>query len=167
MTTTINPGYSDTPIEGGKQAVITAAPVNFKEDFRVLKSGDQEARIVNVTTPIDRPEIFRFACQPISNVYTGSGIAPAMQGPLKAGRSVLVQLTDIFAVEQAGESEDLYQMPLSGHVVLRVPNSEHVTEELILQHLSRLFAGLFDTGSDSSSRLKALVRGSLLPKDVI
>lgn len=168
MTTTINQGFTDSPLpEGSKQATIVASPVNFKEDFRILRSGDQEARIINVTSPIDRPEVFRFACQNISNVYTGSGIAPGMQGPLKTGRSVLVQLSDIYSVEQTGESEDLYQMPISGHLVLRVPNSEHITEEVILNHLSRLLAGLFDTGSDSTSRLKGLVRGSLLPKDVL
>lgn len=168
MTTTINLGYTDTPLpEESVAAVITTAPVNFKDDFRVLRSGEGEARIVNTTTPLDRPEIFRFACQNISNVYTGSGIAPAMQGPLKTGRSILVQLSDIYSVEQAGVSEDLYQMPISGHLVLRVPNSEHITEELIFNHLSRLLAGLYDTGSDSTSRLRGLVRGSLLPKDVL
>lgn len=167
MPTSLKPGYTDTPIDGAVAAVLTAAPVNFREDFRVLSTGPQEATITNITSPADRPEKVRFASNPIGNIYNQTGVSPARFGPTKSGRSVLVQLTDVFSVQEDGSDEDLYQLPISAHLVLRVPNSEYVTDEVILNHLSRLWACLYDTGVNNTSRIKGLVRGSLLPRDVV
>lgn len=167
MTTSLNPGYTDTPIEGAVAAKLNAAPVNFAEDFRVLNTKPGEATITNITSPADRPEKIRFASNHIANIYNQTGVSPERFGPTKTGRSVLVQLTDVLSVQESGSDEDLYQLPLSAHLVIRVPNSEHITDEVILNQLSRLYACLFDTGVDNTNRLKALVRGSLLPRDVV
>lgn len=167
MSTSLNTGYTDSPITEGVHAVLTAAPLNFAEDFRVLSTRPGEATITNITSPSDRPEKIRFASNPISNIYQQTGVSPERFGPTKTGRSVLVQLTDVMSVQSAGSEEDLYQLPISMHLVMRVPNSEHITDEVILTQLSRLFGALYDTGVDNTQRLKGLVRGSLLPRDVV
>lgn len=166
MTNILKPGFTDTPIEGGVSPTLTAAPLNFKEDFRVLNTKPGEATITNITSPADRPEKVRFACNDVKNIYANTDVSPERYGPTKTGRSVLVQLSNVYSVEDKVSGEDLYQLPMSAHLVLRVPNSEYITDTVIIDHLERLLATLYETGKNDTLRLKALVRGSLLPRDV-
>lgn len=166
MPTTVNPGYKDTAIVGGLQAKYTAAPLNFKDDFRQTSYSGDEAVITNLTSPVDRPETFRFSQQSIANIYRSTSIESSRFGPTKGGRSILIQHNSISAVEEEGSTQDSYHLPLGIHLVLRVPNSEYVDAAVVTTQIERLLGALHETGDDGKTRLSALLRGSLLPKNV-
>lgn len=166
----INPGYTDTVITGGKQRTFKAAAVNFLEDFRLKEQKSDEVVLTNITSPTDRPETFRFAAQDIKDVYKSAGISPGFIGPVRSGKSIVVQHSAVYAVQETDSVtntvEDHFHLPMNMHLVIKAPNSELVTSELIVAQLERLLAGLQETGSDNNTRLQALMRGSMKPKGV-
>lgn len=166
MTININPGFKDTAIIGGKTATYTAAPLNFKDDFRQLSYNGDEAVITNLTSPVDRPETIRFSSQEIANIYRSTKVETSRYGPTKGGRSILIQHNSISSVEDDASAQDSYHLPMGVHLVLRLPNSEFVDAALVKTQISRLLGALQETGDDGNTRLTALLRGSLLPKDV-
>lgn len=166
MPTIVNPGFTDTPIVGGKTAKYTAAPLNFKDDFRQKSYTGDDAILTNLTSPVDRPETIRYSQQPIANIYRSTNVEPSRFGPTKGGRSILIQHNSISSVEEDGSTQDSYHLPLSTHLVLRVPNSEYIDATVIVRQIERLLGALQETGDDGKTRLSALLRGSLLPKDV-
>lgn len=167
MTTTVTKGYNDTPVEGVSSLVLDRAILNLGTDFR-LKSNDAGKEIVltNLTSPIDRPERIRIAYSEVANVYTGSGIDPSVSSPTKKGVSILVQLTNILTVKDSVDASYRQDLPLSLHMVMKIPSSEFVTAAVVEENLGRLLSGLFDTGSSSTSRLEAILRGSLVPTEL-
>lgn len=170
MPHTINPGYTDTPITGGKQRSFKAAPVNFGADFRPTIQKVDETVVTNITSPTDRPETYRFAFQDIKDIYRNAGVSAGFVGPVRSGRSIVVQHNATYAAQETDSAtnvtEDHFHLPVGMHLVMRVPNSELITPELVIAQLERLLAGLQETGSDGNTRLLALMRGSMKPKDV-
>lgn len=167
MTKVIKPGYTDTPIEGVETLSFNRGLLNFKEDFRV-KSNDNGKEIVltNITSPIDRPENLRIAYNQVSNIYNGTGIEPSMLATSKRGVNILTQLTDVYSVTDDADPDYRIDLPVSCHLVIKAPASEHITADVILTSVGRLLSSLFDTGSTSSARLEAILRGSLVPTDL-
>lgn len=167
MAKTINRGYTDTLISGDPTLTFTRGKVNIKTDFRVKNNKDgKEVVITNLTSPIDRPENFRFAYTDIANVYTGSGVDPSVAAPTKRGVSLLAQLTEVLSVTDSADPEYRIDLPMSAHLVIKVPSSEHVNAAEIVTLVGRLLSGLFDTGVSSTSRLESMLRGSLVPSEL-
>lgn len=166
MAKSISAGYTDTPISGVTTLTFPRGLVNFGADFRVKSETANEAIITNLTTPVDRPERIRFSYSDVANIYSGTDVDPSVYAPSKRGVSVLTQLTETFSVTDSVDTTYRVDLPVSAHLVLKVPASEYLTAELIEAMIGRLVSSLFETGSLTDSRLKALLRGSLLPTDL-
>lgn len=166
MAKVINKGYTDTPVSGVTSLTFPRAILNFKEDFRVKGNQPNEAVLVNITSPVDRPESIRIASSNITNVYTGTSIEPSLCAPTKRGISVLAQVTDIISVTDDTDPDYRIDLPVSYHVVIKIPANENLTSTLIQEGLGRLVSTLFDTGSTTLTRIEALIRGSLVPTDI-
>lgn len=161
MAKTAKWNYTDS---GAKSpATLTLAPLNFADDFRVVTDGPGEALIANLTTPLNKAERFRFAESTVQDVYKGTDIDKSARAATKTGVSVLVQLTDVITVSNSDDPSYEVDLPISAHVVLKVPAHEAVTETMVVQHLTRMISGCFDTGSNTGTRLAGMLRGALLP----
>jgi hypothetical protein len=167
MTKVIDHGYTDTPIEGVTTLTFPRALLNYSKDFRVKTNNNgKEVVLTNLTSPIDRSENIRIAYSDIANIYNGTGIEPSISAPTKRGVSVLTQVTDVISITDEADPDYRIDLPVSAHLVLKVPSSEFITSEEVQVLVGRLMSSLFDTGVSTTSRLNAILRGSLVPTDI-
>lgn len=167
MTKTLNQGYTDTPIEGVSALTFPRAILNYEKDFRVKTNKDgKEVILTNITSPIDRPENIRLAYTDVSNIYSGTGIEASTAAPTKGGVSILAQVTEVVSVTDDTDADFRIDLPISAHLVVKVPRSEYVTSAQVEMALGRLLSSLYDSGSTNGSRLEAILRGSLVPTGV-
>lgn len=167
MAKTVHKNYVDTPVSGVSSLSLGIDVLNFGADFRVKEDEPNEAIITNMTSPIDRPETLRYALSTVADVYKGTGIDVAYRSPSSKGLSLVCQLADIYSLydETVDDPKEQY-LPIQGHIVLKMPCNDAIDAAAIKSFLGRLVAGLFSTGVVDDTRLAALFRGSLLPKDI-
>lgn len=167
MTKVITKGYIDTPVEGVPTLTFPRAVLNIDKDFRVKSNNNgKEVVLTNITSPIDRPENIRIAYTDVANIYNGTGIEPSVAAPTKRGISVLAQVTDVISVTDSADADFRVDLPLSAHLVLKVPASEYVTAVQVKEVIGRLLSTIYDTGSTADSRLEGILRGSLVPTEL-
>jgi hypothetical protein len=166
MTKVVSYGFTDTPISGVSALDFPRGLVNYSKDFRLKANAPSEVILTNITSPIGKPENVRVAVSDIANVYSGTGIEPNVYSPSTKGISVLAQVTFVMTVTDSTDPDFKIDLPLSFHMVVKVPNSEYITADVVKAGVGRLLSSLFDTGSLENSRLEAILRGSLLPQEV-
>lgn len=167
MALTKSNGYTDTPIEGVSSLTFPRAILNFGKDFRVkANTAGKEVVLTNITSPIDRPEKIRIAYSDIANIYSGTGVDASVSAPTKRGVSLLAQVTDVISVTDAANPDYRVDLPVSYHLVIKVPSSELLTTDDIKAGIGRLLSSLFDAGVTSNTRLEAILRGSLVPSEL-
>lgn len=158
--------FTDTAIAGNPTLTFPRAPLNFATDFRVKSDSGKEVVLINTTSPLGVVEKIRISYSEVANVYSGSGIDASIMAPTKQGVSVLAQVTDVITVTDDTNSDYRIDLPISCHVVIKIPASEHILASDVQARLGRLLSSLFDTGVETTSRLEAILRGSLAPSDV-
>lgn len=166
MPKSISVGYTDTAISGVTTLPFSRGLVNYGANFREKSVTPTEVVLTNITSPVDAPETFRFACTDVKNIYTGTSIDAAQMSPAKAGVSLLCELKDTISVTDPDNTDLDLRLPISYHVVIKIPRTGDITSEMIMTGLGRLVSGLFDTGSTTTTRLDAMIRGSLVPSDL-
>lgn len=166
MAKTVSYNRTDTAVAGNPTLTLPMAVLNYKADWRVKSEANGEAVLTNLTSPIDAPERLRFAVSDIKDVYKNTGIDPLTAAPSKKGVSVLCQLTDTWTVTDSEDATYVVNLPVAGHIVLRIPANENITSDMLKLFVGRLIDGLFETGLSDSTRLRALSRGVLLPADL-
>lgn len=160
-------GYTDTAVSGVSNLTFPRAVLNIQKDFRVKSDqAGKEVVLTNITSPIDRPEKIRIGYTDVANVYSGTGIDSSVLAPTKRGVSVLAQVTDILSVTDDTNPEYRIDLPVSYHLVIKVPASEFITAADVQTGIGRLLSSLFDTGVTTTSRLDAILRGSLVPSEL-
>lgn len=167
MAKVVSTGYTDTPISGVTELNFPRGLVNFGSDFRVKSNTPgKEMIITNITSPVDRPEKIRIGFNEVSNIYNGSGIEVPVTAPSKKGVQLLAQLTEVLSVTDDTDPEYRLDLPVSYHLVIKVPSSEYITGTVVATGLGRLVSSIFDTGVATTSRLDAILRGALTPSDM-
>lgn len=166
MAKSVSVGYTDTAIAGNPVLTLPRGSLNFAADFKVKTETPSEVVLVNLTSPIDRPEKLRISYNEVANVYNGSDVDPSVYGPSKKGISVLVQLTE--TLSETDSVDPLYRvdLPISIHAVMKFPANAAVTVAMLQTALGRMVSGFYATGSMTTDRLSSLVRGSLKPSDI-
>lgn len=151
--------FSDTTTTSVGQ--IQPATINYSADFAKKISDASSVVITNLTSPLDRPETIRYAVSRVNNVYAGTGIEPSFHAPAKSGVSILVQ-DNVVLSDVIGESR--VDLPMSTHIVIKVPYNELITDSVLLTLLSRIVGCCYDqSGASAAPRLSRLARGALLP----
>lgn len=166
MTKTISWGHTDTPVDGVPTQALTRPVLNFGENFRVKADKANEVVIANLTSPLDRPEHFRFATSDIRDVYSSTDIDPSVYAPSKRGVSLLAQMTDTLSVTDDTDADFRIDLPISAHIVIKVPASEHIDAQIVESAMARLISSLYETGSDELTRIDSMLRGSLTPRGI-
>lgn len=167
MAKTLSVNYTDTAISGATATQLTLPTLNYRADFRVSKDEPNEAILTNLTSPISQPERIRTAHSDVANVYSNTGIDPTMYYASKKGTQLLAQLTDVFKVTDSADAAYEALLPVSVHLVMKVPNNELITPDVVITEVERLLGTLYETtGSNPESRLRALLRGALVPSSL-
>lgn len=166
MSQTISTGYTDTAISGVTSLSFPRGLVNYKADFRVQKNGTNDVTLVNLTSPVDRSERFRFAISDIANIYTNSGIDPSVWAANRQGQSLLIQVSEVLSVTDSADPSYRVDLPMVCNITLKTPKSGLITSDMIMTLLGRAVSGVFETGSTSTDGLKRLEHGSLVPADL-
>lgn len=166
MSRNVSANYTDTPISGVTSLTFSRGLVNTGADFKVKVIKPDEVIITNLSSPILFPEKIRYSLSDVNDVYKGTGIDPGFFAPSRKGLSLLAQVTETWTVTDTTDATYQVALPVSAHLVLKVPNNEAVTPERIEQLIGRLISTLYDTGKSDNKRLTALLRGSLAPSDI-
>lgn len=163
MAKSVNKGYTTTH----ETALVTAAVgFDFDSDFRVKSETVDEVRIVNTTSPIDRPETIRFAYSEIKDVYNNTSIDSSVYAASRKGVQILAQINEVFSLTDSVDASYRVDLPVSAHIVIRVPACEYISSSDILDLVKRLNGALYDQQTVNSDRLQALLRGSLKPTEM-
>lgn len=166
MTKAISVNYTDTAISGVSSLPFSRGLVNFGADFRIKSDEPDEAILTNMTSPLNFPEKARVGFTEVADVYKGAGIDPSLYAPTKRGVSILSQITEVWTVTDSEDPTFQVALPVSAHIVLKIPNHELITPAMVTTLLGRAVSGLYDTGDLTTKRLAAMLRGSLLPSDL-
>jgi hypothetical protein len=157
---------TDTPITGVSELSLPRSIPNFGVDWRTKSDEPEEVVITNMNAPVAYPERFRTGASDIADIYKGTGISSTEYSASRKGRNILSQLTEVWTVTDTVDTTYKVALPVSCHIVLKVPEDPAITADDILTLIGRNVSGLFDSGSETGSRLQALMRGSLKPSDM-
>lgn len=166
MSKLLSTNYVDTAISGVSAINFARGLLNYGADFRVVMDEPGEVHLTNLTSPVVFPEKIRFAVSDVKNVYTGKAIEPSMYSPTKSGTSLLVQVTEVWKRTDSANPLVEVALPVSAQLVIKVPNDELVTPAAIEALVGRCLSGLYETGATTTTRLTAMLRGSLKPLDL-
>lgn len=124
--------------------------------------------MVNQTSPVGYPETLTIQSADIKDIYSGTQILPGYRSTGKTGKSIVIQLKDMVMVKKDGLLDTV--LPVSCHVVYRVPNELNFTAEDCETMLLRLF-GMMSRSTTSgncsiASTINRTLSGSLKPADV-
>lgn len=157
---------TDTAVPGVSTLTLTRGIPNFGADWREKMDSPEESIITNLNAPVAYPEKFRTAVSEISDIYKNTGIANTLMAPTRKGRNILSQLTEVWTVTDSVDTTYLVALPVSCHIVLKVPDHPAITASDIITLIGRAVSGLYETGDATGSRLQALMRGALKPTDM-
>ena len=166
MSKTVSYNFTDTAISGVSSLTFPRGLTNFGADWKVKEQEPEEAIITNLTSPLSFPEKMRFCSSEVADVYKGAGIDPSLYAPSRRGVSVLGQVTEVWTVSDSADATYQVALPVSAHLVVKVPQNENITPAMVQMLIGRMISGLFETGKTDTTRLAALLRGSLLPSDL-
>lgn len=169
MSKSISLNHTDSGVSGVTTLTHDRAILNFGADYRIkvqeAAKNTSQVVLTNMTSPIDKPETFKVAATEIKDIYKGTSIDVALYSPTRKGVSVLCALNDVYTVTDSVTTES-YDLPISGHFVLKVPADANITPAMVDAFLGRLISGLYESGSATTARLSAILRGSLIPTDL-
>lgn len=168
MAEVISYGCTDTAIDGVTPPVNLAKGLpNFAVDWAQETSKNGDVILKNNTSPRSQQERLRFSISPVANIYSGTGIVAAYQSPDVGGNSLLVQSNLIIKkYDDADSSIPVELSPIQMHTVVRYGNADFITADVIEDILARHVAAFYDSGSTATTRLNALIRGSLKPSEM-
>lgn len=166
MTKSVSVNYTDTAISGVSSLPLARGLVNFGADWKI--KGDEPGTVVatNLTSPLNAPETFRFGSQDVADVYKGTGIDPSFYAPSRRGVSILAQVNEVWTVTDSTDASYEVALPISAHIVIKVPNNENITPAMVQTLLGRVCSGFYNTGLTTTERFQAMLRGSLKPSDL-
>jgi hypothetical protein len=162
MAKTTSFGYTDTA-DGTSTRAFTRANLNWPVDFVPLEKSDMKFQGANKTSPLDQLEVIRVQASEISDVYKGTTIDPSAYAGSRKGLSIVAQVNDILRVTDAAVPDYQVDLPISCHLVIKVPQSSMITADQVMSVVGRALAALFDSNMITSARIGNLLRGAMTP----
>lgn len=166
MSSVVNNGYTDTAISGVTALGLDRGLINFKADFVVQKNAITDVTLVNMSSPLDRPEKFRFAVNDIANIYTNTGIDPSVWAASTKGESLLCQVTEVLSVTDTTDPSYRVDLPITCNITLKFPKNALITSTQLQTLLGRAVSGFYETGDLTTAGINRLSHGSLIPTDL-
>lgn len=158
---------NDTVPSGGSATMsVEVDNLNWSTDWAKTTNVAGNSVLTLVSAPPDQPQTARVGLTQVANVYTGTSVDPSYQLPFKRGVSAVAQLNAVYRVTDSDPSILPIDLPVSAHIVLRVPLSSLLTNDHMLAVIARTIPLLFDTSDTSSARIGKVLRGALLPEGI-
>lgn len=154
-------GYTDTAVSGVTAPIITTTVLNYGTDFRIKSESSKEVVLVNTTTPLDQSETIRFGYSEIADIYAKSGINSDLITGSKKGINLLTQINEVMKVTDTTNSAFVQYLPVSAHLVIKVPQSSYIDTSAVEALINRLISTLYENGVSS---IPALSKGVLAPR---
>jgi hypothetical protein len=126
-----------------------------------VKDEPGESIMQATTGTLDMPMRYRISSQGVQNVFTGTGLEP-QTAQRRDGVSFLCQLTEAWKVYDTGDAGVVpYYLPVSAHLVTKVPIDALVTPAEVAGLWFRLMLGLSRAYDDTvETPLAALLAGA-------
>jgi len=166
MSKSVSTNYTDTAISGVSSLTFPRGLVNFGADWKIKANEPDQGIITNLTSPLSYPEKMRFAVSDVVDVYKGANVDVSLYAPSRRGVSLLGQVSEVWTVTDSTDAAYQVALPVSAHLVIKVPSNENITPAMVQTLIGRLISGLFETGSTGTTRIAAMLRGSLIPSDL-
>lgn len=157
--------FSDTAFGSPATLNLTRANLNFGVDFAEKERVQGESVIVNINSSNDCPEKIRISYQEVKDIYKGSNIDSGHYAPSRKGFSLVSQLTEVARVTESVTGE-IYDLPISCHLVIKAPNDALVTATVIETLLKRLLSSLYGENVVTTTRLAQLMKGAVTPPEL-
>ena len=144
----------------GDNSKITITPTDLKPltNYAVTEDEANIARMVNVTCPLDQPEVLTFQCQDITNV--NSSIKNQYPPTVKDGVQYSVKLDELLSFTDTDPTHRT-DYPIVAQLSVRHTKNGNISEAQVNEVIKRLIGALYS--SDGTCRLTALMRQSLKP----
>lgn len=162
MPKTIKTVFTDTAITGVTAPSLVLPVLNYNSDFRLKNSTDKdEVVMINTSSAIDEDEKVRIAVSSINDIFKTSGIVCDLVGETKEGYSLVAQVTRTVTVADSANPSYTNHLPLSAHIVVKVPKHEAITNDVIKALIERAFATLYEEGV---FKAVSMLKGAINPK---
>lgn len=159
MARTISTGTPTTTAHTGSWPIAT---VPYTTDYSVKDKTSGETIWTNTKSPLDRPETVRQAYSVVKDIYKGTDIASGVRAASSKGVSLLTQVTQTWEVTDSADATVRVQLPVSAHLVIKMPASGDVTSTMVEALLQKMIGSLYNESSAlSTAKLDALLRGSI------
>lgn len=162
MSKIIKTTFTDTPISGVTAPSLPLPVINYNSDFRLKNSTNKdEVIMVNTNCAINEDEKVRIAVSSINDIFKTSGIVCDSVGETKEGYSLVAQVTRTVTVADDQNPSYTNHLPLSAHIVVKVPKHEAITDTVILALIERACATLYEEGKFKAI---SMLKGAINPK---
>lgn len=146
---------------------LTASPLAIASDFAASAKLANETDMINITTPLGFEETVRFSVDTIQDVYKNTRIEKGYQLLTKRGVSILTQLNSTLKLGDTANADYIAALPISAHLVLKVPEHELVTDAVVFAQIMRLLGAMYEnTGTTMNARISNLIRRVTAPAGV-
>jgi len=116
--------------------------------WNVSKNVPGEVIYVSNAAALDQPNSIRFAVSAVPDMFKGKTLVPTA-GQRTDGVSILTQVREIWKIDDAADSLASTYFPISGHMVLQVPNDALVTSTVLGELVKRLVGAPYRNGTDA------------------
>lgn len=156
-------GYTDTADGGATTKTLTRANLNWPVDFVATEKSAMKFSAANKTSPADQLETVRVQAAEIADVYKGTSIDPSAYAASRKGISIVAQINDILRVSESTDVTYQVDLPISAHMVLKVPLNSNITADQVMAVAARCISLLFNSNDVLSTRIANLLRGAMTP----
>lgn len=163
MSISISTGCVDTAVSGVTAPTLTIPVLNYGTDFRVKTESAKEVILTNTTSPLDQNETVRFGFSEIADIYAKSGLNSDQKSGTLKGVNVLAQINETMKVTDSTNAAFSQYLPMSAHLVIKVPQSGYITPAIVQTLITRLIATLYENGV---SNISSLTKGVLVPRQL-
>jgi len=116
--------------------------------YAFAKDDPGEAIMSNTAGALDQPNTVRYAVSNVADVFKNASLSPSA-GQRVDGLSILVQVNEVWKIDDAADSLAPIYFPASAHMVLKVPNDALVTSSVLSSLVLRLVGAPFRNGTDT------------------
>lgn len=156
-------GYTDTADGGATTKTFTRSNLNFPADFATLDKSEMRYLAANKTSPIDQQETIRVQATDIADVYKGTSIDPSAYAASRKGISIVAQVNDILRVTETTVATYQVDLPISCHIVVKVPLNANITADNVQTVIGRALALFYNSNDVTTGRIGGLLRGAMAP----
>lgn len=166
MSRSLAHGPQGTPVEGITTVDITADPLNYDADFRLLESKPGHVIYTDLTSPIDQPNTLRISISERANVYAGTSIDPSVFLPTRKGMDIIIESRGVWKESDSTDPTFVHLMPVRAALTLTLPTCDLIDASQVNALVERVTAALFDQGATTTATgISALLHSVVEKRD--